>query len=792
MLFSIKRCSAIVLFVLAVMTGLGAFVPQPAFAAGPAIGIQTEVGFEGNVKMNEWSPLTITLNSNTDVSGELVVQVEDPYNGTSVSHIKKVDLPAGTTKAVTFGILGSSFDNKNNEIRFYEGSAESGKYIPFSTGKPYLLSSINRNTLIGTLAGDSDSMNFLAALNGTGNNAGIIPLKGEQIPEDGVLLSSLDVLVLNNYPTDTLNDKQIEAVRSWVNLGGTLVLGGGQGYAKTAQGFEDLSPVEFKGSADVRSLPELVQIGGKPLSLSEPFPVSSAVVKEGARADISSESLPLFASWASGKGRVIYAAYDMAMEPLHSWGGHAAVWNTVLKEELSTNSGTMGGWVSGTNMMSGVSYLLDLFPSLTLPPFSLLLWLLLGYAVIVAPVLYYVLKRFDKREWSWGLIPLIAVIASVGIYVAGTSGKSSVRTHTLSIVELDGKGQATRSAATALFVPRGGTYNLTFEAGTYVSVTREDGLLGGGQSGGANRQLIRVNPEATDVKLRDMTHRSIAKLWMSKSEPLQSGAMKIEVSYDDKGNLQGTVTNGTNGDLSDGALLAGGKVYALGEIPKGKSVPVPPSIASVVYQDYGSALFPHTSTSGRNDDYLLERQRGMINQYVGTGLVSGNPVFLAWNKEELGDYKVNGKVAASEQLNMIVQAFTPSFTHNGEMAIPFGLIGAKITETTSKEWSNDGAGRINLSPGDMTLEYELPQNENIYYTNLELRWTYQGQQTEVKIWNQESGTWEDLGPGDKFQAKFTTNANSYLMNGYLKIKLTAGAWDSFDLPEIALKGEAGK
>ncbi len=790
MLLSIKRCSAFVLFVLAALIGLGTWVPQPAYAAGPSISIQSEVGFDGNVKTNEWSPLTITLNSDTDVSGELVVQVEEPYTGTRVSHVKKVDLPAGTTKAITFGILGNGFNSKNNEIRFYEGSAESGEYIPFATGNPYLQSTGYPRTLIGVLAADPDSMNFLAALNGNGNNAAIIPLKGEQIPEEGVLLSTLDVLVLNNYPTDSLNDKQIDAVRSWVNLGGTLVLGGGQGYAKTAQGFEDLSPVEFKGGADVRSLQELIQIGGKPLSLSESFPVSSATVKDGARAEISSESLPLFASSTAGNGRVVYAAYDMAMEPLHSWGGHAEVWNTVLKEELSANSGTMGGGVSGTNMMSGVSYLLDLFPSLTLPPFTLLLWLLLGYAIIVAPVLYYVLKKFDKREWAWGLIPLIAVIASAGIYVAGTSGKSSVRTHTLNIVELDGQGQATRSTATALFVPRGGTYNLTFPAGTYVSVTREDGVLGGGQSGGSNRQMVRVNPEITDVKLRDMTHRSIAKMWLSKSETTKSGAVKIEASYDAKGNLQGTVTNGTNGDLSDGALLSGGKIYELGELPQGKSVTVPVSTSSVVYQDYGSALFPQTN--GRNNDYLLERQRGMINQYMGRGLISNNPVFIAWNKAALDDYQVNGKVPASEQLNMFVQSFAPSFTNNGELTIPFGLIGARITETTSKEWSVEGAGRVNLSPGDMTLEYELPQNENVHYTNLELRWTYQGEQTTVKIWNQDSGAWEDLGPGNKFHAKFTTNANSYLMDGYLKIKLTAGAWDSFDLPEITLKGEAGK
>ncbi|GJM75462.1 hypothetical protein HMSSN036_76780 [Paenibacillus macerans] len=119
-----------------------------------------------------------------------------------------------------------------------------------------------------------------------------------------------------------------------------------------------------------------------------------------------------------GQGKVIYAAYDVAMEPLNAWSGHPGLWFSVLQLDLTSGTGKPEG--SKSELFSGIDGLLDYFPSVTLPPFSLLIWLLLGYAVLVAPLLYYILKKLDKREWAWALIPLIAVAASGGIYMAGT------------------------------------------------------------------------------------------------------------------------------------------------------------------------------------------------------------------------------------------------------------------------------------------------------------------------------------------------------------------------------------
>lgn len=82
MLFQAKRIVPLIALCAALLAGIVYAVPQPARAADkPSITIESELGFNGNVKLGEWNPLTITLTSSADISGELVVGAQIPYTG---------------------------------------------------------------------------------------------------------------------------------------------------------------------------------------------------------------------------------------------------------------------------------------------------------------------------------------------------------------------------------------------------------------------------------------------------------------------------------------------------------------------------------------------------------------------------------------------------------------------------------------------------------------------------------------------------------------------------------------
>lgn len=787
-LYDKKRGTLAMLWLLTAIIALlpGVVSPQAVHAAEPSISMKTEVGYDGHYKIGEWTPLKITLTSDTDISGELVVQTEYPYNSNRASYAAKVDLPAGTPKEVTFGILGTSFHKDNNSIRFYKDSAEKGKYIPFQASTPYLNASGDNGTLIGVLASDPDSMNFLNVLNGKGKDVKVIPLKAEQLPEDGVLLEGLDILVINNYPAGNLGDKRTDAIKAWVKSGGTLVLGGGAGYAKTVQGLEDLSPVDYSGLADVTSLQELEKATGKLISLDGAFPVSAAKLKEGARTIVIGEQ-PLFASWNVSRGSVIYAAYDVSMEPLQSWSGHADIWNKVLQQHSPLASASQGNMPGKGELAQRINYLLDYFPSLTLPPYSLLLWLLLGYAVIVAPGLYFVLKKLDKREWAWLLIPVIAVLASGGIYVAGTTGKSTLRTNTLSIVELNGHGYAERSTSTALFIPRSGDYKLSFPAGTHITVQREDGLISGGQAADSERQLIRFGDSGTSVDLKGMTHRSLAKLTVRQLEDRQLGQVEFDISINEQGVPQGTVTNKTIADLTDTAIILNDKMYLLGDIARNQTAAITSLPLTINHYDYGYFIFP--SQGNRLEDMKLERPRGLINAYFSRNNMTDNYAFIGWSQDELLNYEVNGKKVAADPLNMWVQRIEPEIHKDGQWNIPYGYIAPSVSKATSSDWGYETSRSIHMSGGEMELEYTLP---NMKYSELAMRQNNRGYNMTVAVWNASKGEAEPI-QWNQGTAQLPQPIEQYLVGGTtLRLIVTAQDWSSFDLPEISVKGSSSQ
>ncbi|WMT39930.1 hypothetical protein RE628_21675 [Paenibacillus sp. D2_2] len=686
MYISVKRGMYALILCMLVIATVVVGTTQPAHAAGPRISVESEIGYNGSYKMNKWTPLTITLKSDEDISGEVVVQVEIPYSGSSQTYVKKVDLPAGTAKQVTFGIIGNSFNKNNNSIRFYKGSAEAGKNIAFASGEAYLQTAPLGGAVIGQLASDPDSLNFINLLNNRNNPINVLALAPEQMPEDAAMLSSLDVLFLNNFASDTLEEGKKQAISTWVHQGGTLVLAGGPSYLKTVKGLESLSPVEYSGTMDISSLPEMEKLANKELKLDHTISISTAQLKSGADSVINAQGEPLIASWSLGKGKVFYAAYDLAAEPVHSWGGHADFWNSLLQSKVSgsvmdRNNGTQG-------MKNSLDNYLSYFPSLALPPFSLFFWLLVGYAVLVAPVLYYVLKRFDRREWAWFLIPLIAIITSVSIYVTGTSGKSSLQAHMLNVVELDGQGQGEQLTASALFVPRGGNYEFEIPGATHVTSKREDGYISGGGEEGISRQLIREQVGNTTVYLKDMTHRSMAKLWIEQQTG-SFGSLDIEIALDTKGVPQGNVTNRLDRDLSDAALILGGNIFVLGELAKDQTVQIPANYTSSTNGSYSSILFPYPS--GPEDE--KNRERGMMNSLLEQNTGSMRNMLIAWSKDSFGGYTVNGKNPATDQLNMWVQPVTVQFTPSkaNEIDVPYGYIPAQITSVSTMGWGRTTA-----------------------------------------------------------------------------------------------------
>ncbi|OWA34454.1 hypothetical protein B9G55_19360 [Saccharibacillus sp. O16] len=756
--------------------------------------ISTEFGYGGKVNDSRWTPLKITLTSDKDLSGDLVVQLM-PQNGMGEStYARRVELPAGTAKEVTFAVPGSSYSKATSLIRFYPGSAEKGKPLAFTEGRTYLSSSSQYGGIVGVLASDPDTMNFMSLVQANNTSVNVVPLEAQDIGSDPKLLEGLDVLVINDFATDTLNEGQLAAIHTWVNSGGTLLLGGGAGYSKSAAGLEDLSPIEASGGTVSVPASSLAVGSSAPLPAGAKLTAAQAASKKDAAVNYSSGKLPLIASMQVQSGHVWYAGYDLSLEPVASWAGSSQLWGKLLRDTLNWNSG-MGGMSAanssfGANMYN-LSFPLDFFPSLHMPKLTVLVWMLIIYVVVVAPLLYLVLRKFDKREWAWVCIPLVAILSSGTIYLVGSSDKTSEIAHTLSYVNLDGSGEGVRRSATALFVPRAGDYKVEFPAGTRLSMMEAGGnWMGGGGSGISGRltNFVREESDKSELRLGDISYWSVAKFAVEEPGSQKTGQLDTKLVADDKGEVVGQVTNATGVRLEHAALVAGGKMYKLGTLEPNAQAKLGKGVSlSAGYYDIGSYLFPQ-QTMG-SDPYV--RQRSMTQTLpVSNALNSGmqNAYLVAFAEDTKDTLNVDNKQVKNDRLSLYSQPVSIGLNTDLGLNIPYGYIGGKVIHTNTTQVNDDGMGRVGASPGTMTLGYSLPELANVNNAQLDVRISGGVPQTiAVEIRNEKSGKWEAI-KWNKGAASFK-QASDYLVNGnQVQLRIRVNEWTSMLLPEIKLKG----
>lgn len=752
------------------------------YADGAKIGIQSEMGYQGKIKHDKWNPLKLTLTSDRDISGDVVVQIQN-YNGFGyqTSYVQQVDLPKDTPKEVVIGIPGAMLNKDNNQILFYEGSYTKGKQIPFATGKNYVQASPYQGALIAVLSDDPDTMNFMNVLNGKGNSVSVFPLKNASVPSDGMLLNGLDVIVINNFASDTLSEPQRQAITDWVNGGGTLILAGGAGYSKTAAPFADITPVVTNGTITVNSLAELEKLGGKPLKLDGAFTISTAKAVEGAQIGIEADGQPLFASKAYGQGSVQYAAYDLAMEPVSSWAGHPDAWASILPNNLPMMGAQNGMYYN--SLMDNLNYVLEYFPSLKMPSFTLLLWMLIIYAVVVAPLLYYILKKADKREWAWFLIPIIAVIASGSVYVVGSSDKTRELAHTINLIELNGQGDAVKSTASAFFTPRSGNYALEFPENTYLRTAQSRNTFGGM---GENKNFVRVEQASTTLELRDMSQWSLAKVWVDRQGTEEMGRLGMDLKLDAKGELNGKVTNDTINDLTEVALVIGGKAYKLGDIKKGEAAAVPQDPKQIIKftgGDLSGMLYPYSQNDPK------QRERDILSQYgYSNRMVNRDAYILGWSKDHLTNYTLKGAEVDSDQLNFWIQPVEMDWGLNGEISIPYGFLSPEISQVNAPMFGVYPHG-VEMGQGSLIAEFPLISEGNVKYSELSIKGTKFNNNVTMEIWNSKKSEWEPVTDANNVFT-ISKNPEQYIVGNRIRFMITAKDQTNFMMPELSVKGEA--
>src|SRR5438128_2805852 len=315
--------------------GLGLAIPAVgAEAAGNGVTLAVHVGYQDVVKPGEWTPVTVDArNTGAEVDGVLEIQESlnaQPGVSGFTFYQQPISLPGGASKRVRTYLVEDT-----------TGATVTARIV--SNGRTLIsqasVTSSTSSTLVGVLSDQSSALDDFAAVHPGGLAARVVHLHPDDIADSAIALRAFDILVIDDFATDSLTARQRMAIADFVQAGGNLLLGTGASWHKTLAGLPAaILPMEPRATLNVH---QARAVGGQNIEVAFADAVNG-------RAWLSEGGVPLIVDRGVGAGIVTLATFDWNQEPIASWTGT----KEVLRQVLARAGFGAGG--SGTNYPNGI------------------------------------------------------------------------------------------------------------------------------------------------------------------------------------------------------------------------------------------------------------------------------------------------------------------------------------------------------------------------------------------------------------------------------------------------------
>lgn len=771
----------------------------PFFAAeinNKNITIDAKIGFEQKYKIGVNTPFSIFVkNDGENFDGELQVKIiqfrydnKDEYS----IYAHKLELPQGSTKSIDFDIIIPSLQ-KSIEISLIQD----GKVIAtkIENCKPLSPS----DTMVGVLTDDKESLNKLALLKIRKNieaennrstsqsnitnknlialNDALIFFDEKSFPNTSKSLSNLDALIINNYDTSRLNNNQLSILKGWVNNGGNLILGTGINKDKVMKNLADITIDEN----------------------TEKIPM------EGVENEFS---------WLipKGNGKILVHSFDLGLAPFADIQN-----NDILLTELYNNimpqiSNTI------TNIYNpNYNHILDnILTDDNNLNIKLIFIFVALYIIIVGPILYIILRKKDKLQSTWFIMPSIALGVTLIIYSVSflTPYKKPI-INTISIINLKNDSNiANINTALGILSPSKGDINVKFNNNLDITKNSQERYYysynnPSNEKTSEEIQYKLLMGDKSQITFYENQSWHLNSLNVNSSKILEGG-IDIEVNFSGLA-TEVEITNNTGYKLEDGIFIFG-NLFAYSdyinanetkkitlETYTGQTYDMLSSIFTKgVYGNYYNfydtqktikSKLKEGSLTKEKVKHNIRRKAELNNIYNNNSSLESSfyglkATFYAFNNDILVDTsaKVNNKTSNNFNENIFIVNTDINLAKNKAFDLPAGIL--NVSDITSNKIIENYKEEKNIyisSDGDVDFSFEIPKDVKL--DNFAIYW----EKTELpknaifKIYNTSLGEWEDL--NNEY-----TKIYDYIKDNKIKVRITVTEATTIKLPTISIRG----
>ena len=582
-------------------------VPTPTFSQdATAAQTQVTIGLGGKVRLGKWTPIQIQLKpgSATPINYEVTSLDGDDtpviYTGeleSSETHPNQYQ--AWTRLGRKYGDVSLRLLGPNDElIEEIEIPlrGENSKAEVFKSTRPFILTLEPGDLLKSSIESSSGIGSSISPM--------VTTLEADdRLPTHWLGYDSFETILMVTSDLERIQQMspaQLDALRVWVEHGGTLILSvsrNGEPLLSKGGMLEPFLPGTYDGPQECRnskrlesyadSNEQLIQLRGKPIPVSGLSDLKGKVLVDGGK------KIPLIIRSSMGLGEVTFVTFDLDSERISNWKGLVNLVGGLISASHTNSEGQSGQQAVKGSSVSTFGYT-DLIGQLRVPldqfskvKFVAFTWiaLLIGlYILCIGPGDFFFLKKLlGKMVLSWITFPLLALLfCGLAFGISKMTRPNTIQLNQLEIIDIDSTSQRTRGSLWAnLYSPNGGNcqveidrqHNFGFQIDS--EVLSWHGLPGDGLGGmwssptpgllkTAYKQSVQLkNNQAVGSSIIDLplqvssTKPMFGQWWAENSMPIRS-------DLDSKsGRLSGTVKNPFDFRLKNCRLIYENWAYVL-------------------------------------------------------------------------------------------------------------------------------------------------------------------------------------------------------------------------------------
>jgi hypothetical protein len=553
----------------------GAFLLAPpataAVPADPQLTLTLALRWGPSSTQGAWTPYVATLKNSggADFTGDVALVANDyrpDFRSTGSAgypeYRTRVSVPRGSERSIVMYVI----DPPNGYSA--EAREASGKRV---LARGQLSNPIRGGSAVGILSdlpqAEQKISAPLHAMSRLDSALARFP-SAQSFPTNAVFLSGLNSIVLDQFDSAALSQAQIQALKDYVGLGGTLIEAGGPAWRRTLLPLpSELVPLRPEATATA-SLAALSQLGGR--SDDSTAQVVTGQLRSGKVSLMAADGTPLMIESRYGAGSVIALAFDPFGEPFDSDVGLSGlVWTQSINRALSavqsglrsSSAGSLAGSGSSTSPGSPLAppgawspgfgtgsdqlfQVLQDTPAAGNPPAGLLGGLLVAYVLLCGLLNYLFLKTVGRRGLMWLTTPLIALVFTGGAYLVGFGARGGDFYVTqVEVQRLGPEGAVQNYAFDGVFAPRRGDVLISVPANSLVSTAVSSAAFG--DSNGESTVTMSGRSQVLFKGVAVWNMRSLQTLTVS--HPYSSGnraGMPLEAHLRlENGRVKGTIAN---------------------------------------------------------------------------------------------------------------------------------------------------------------------------------------------------------------------------------------------------------